>query len=337
MRRPTIMDIARRAGVSKGSVSYALNGLPGVSDSTRSRIVSIAEEMGWHPNSAARALSGARSQAVGLAVARPAPTLGLEGFFMQLISGIEAELSRRSVALMLQVVADVDAELSTYRRWWGERRVDGVLVTDLRLDDPRVGLLEELGMPAVVVGGPGHHGDLSAVWTDDAAAVTVALEYLAALGHRRIARVAGRADFLHTTTRDTAFTDAIARMGLVDGGTIATDYSAEQGARATRTLLSATPAPTAIVFDNDVMAVAGTAVAHEMGLQVPRDLSIVAGDDSPLCQHVHPPITAVFRDVTALGEQAAAALLGLLDDPANGETQASQPWLVPRGSTAPPG
>ncbi|HEX3814449.1 MAG TPA: LacI family DNA-binding transcriptional regulator [Mycobacteriales bacterium] len=336
MRRPTIMDIAREAGVSKGSVSYALNGLPGVSETTRSRILSIAADLGWHPNSAARALSGARSQAVGLLLARPAPTLGVESFFMQLISGIEAELSRHSVALMLQVTGDSDTELSAYRRWWGERRVDGVLVTDLRLDDPRVALLEELGMPAVVIGGPGHHGNLSAVWTNDAAAIDSVLEYLAALGHRRIARVAGRSEFLHTITRDSAYQAAIDRLGLGDGGTIATDYSAEQGARATRSLLSTKPAPTAIVFDNDVMAVAGIGVAHEMGLTVPRDLSVVAGDDSPLCQHVHPPITAVFRDVIAVGERAAKSLLEQLDGPAAGEIRAQDPWLIPRGSTAPP-
>jgi DNA-binding LacI/PurR family transcriptional regulator len=336
MRRPTIMDIARQAGVSKGSVSYALNGLPGVSEHTRSKILSIAAEMGWHPNSAARALSGARSQAVGLVLARPAPTLGIESFFMQLISGIEAELSRRSIALMLQVAGDSETELSAYRRWWGERRVDGVLVTDLRLDDPRIALLEELAMPAVVVGGPGHHGALSAVWTNDTAAVDVVLEYLSALGHQRIARVAGRSDFLHTMTRDQAFAAAITRLGLADGGTISTDYSAEQGARATRSLLSAKPAPTAIIFDNDVMAVAGMAVVHEMGMGVPRDLSIVAGDDSPLCQHVHPPITAVFRDVSAVGERAASSLMELLDGRGAGEIQAQDPWLIPRGSTAPP-
>jgi DNA-binding LacI/PurR family transcriptional regulator len=336
MRRPTIMDIARRAGVSKGSVSYALNGLPGVSAATRSRILTIAEEMGWHPNSAARALSGARAQAVGLVLARPAPTLGIESFFMRLISGIEGELSRRSIALMLQVVAEADVELGTYRRWWGERRVDGVIVTDLRMDDPRVGLLEELAMPAVVVGVPGPYGSLHAVWTDDVTGINSAVDYLAALGHSRIARVAGRADFRHTHTRDEAFAAAIDRLGLIDGGSIPTDYSAEQGARAARSLLSTKPRPSALLFDNDVMALAGSAVAHEMGLQVPRDLSIIAGDDSPLCQHVHPPLTAVYRDIGDLGQRAARSLLQLLDGAITEELHAPSPWLVPRGSTAPP-
>lgn len=119
MKRPTIADVARRAGVSKGAVSYALNGQPGVSEATRQRILAIAAEIGFSPSSAARALSGATARAIGLILARPAQTLGIEPFFMELISGVEAELSARSYALTLQVVADADAEIAVYRRWWG--------------------------------------------------------------------------------------------------------------------------------------------------------------------------------------------------------------------------
>ena len=154
-RRPTITDIAQRAGVSKGSVSYALNGHPGVSELTRRRILAIAEEVGWHPNRAARALSASRAGACGLALARPARTLAYEPFFSKLLSGIESELSARQFALMLQIVEDVEAETDVLRRWWAERRVDGVLLVDLRVDDPRIPLVEQLGLPAVIVGGPG--------------------------------------------------------------------------------------------------------------------------------------------------------------------------------------
>ena len=105
MKRPTIADIAQRAGVSKGAVSYALNGQPGVSEATRQRIVAIAREIGFNPNSAARALSGATARAVGLTICRPARILSIEPFFMGLISGFEAELAARGFALTLQVVA----------------------------------------------------------------------------------------------------------------------------------------------------------------------------------------------------------------------------------------
>lgn len=336
MKRPTIADVARRAGVSKGAVSYALNGQPGVSEETRRRILAIAAELGFTPSSAARALSGAAAHAVGLTLCRPARVLGVEPFFMALISGVEAELSARSYALTLQVVADQDAEIAVYRRWWAERRVDGVLVCDLRVDDRRVRTLEELGLPAVVVGGPRHTGTLASVWADDAAALTEAVEYLAALGHRRIARVGGLPALLHTELRDEAFDQVCARLGLAEAVTVWSDYSGEEGTRVTRRLLSSPDRPTAVIYDNDVMAVAGLAVAQEMGLTVPGDLSIVAWDDSPLCRLVHPPLTALGRDIPAYGAHAARQLLRVIAGETVAGVQDETARLTPRGSTAPP-
>src|SRR4051812_39605646 len=199
--RVTIRDIAERAGVSKGAVSYALNGRPGVSDDTRDRILAIADELGWYPNRAARALSAARAGACGLVLARPARTLALEPFFMEFIAGVESELSARSIALTLQLVQDVEQEIEVYRRWWGEHRVDGILMVDLRVEDPRIEELVRLGLPTVVVGGPVANGALPAVWHDEASVIVEAVQYLAALGHRRIAQVAGVAEFVHTIHR----------------------------------------------------------------------------------------------------------------------------------------
>src|SRR4029453_17098926 len=156
-KRATIADIAERAGLSKGAVSYALNGQPGVSEATRQRVLKLAAQMGWRPNSAARALSASRAGALGLVMARSASTLGVEPFFIKLLSGIENTLAARSIALLLQVVPDHDAEVEAYRRWFAERRVDGIFLIDLRIEDKRVLVLEELGLPAVVIGGPGHH------------------------------------------------------------------------------------------------------------------------------------------------------------------------------------
>ncbi|MFC4061662.1 LacI family DNA-binding transcriptional regulator [Planomonospora corallina] len=335
MKRPTIADIARRAGVSKVAVSYALNGRAGVSEATRANIMAIAAEIGWRPNSAARALNGARAHTVGLALCRPARILGMEPFFMELISGIEAELSVRSYALMLQIVSDHDQEISVYRRWWGEGRVDGAFVVDLHFDDLRVAELESLGMPAVVIGHPSQAGSLASVWSDDSAAVRETIEYLAALGHRRIARIAGLPRLVHTALRDRAFTDSCERLGLTGHAVVHTDYTGDEGARATRRLLSSPDRPTAIVYDNDISAVAGLSVAQEMRLDVPRDLSIVAWDDSPLSQVVHPPLTALSRDIPAYGAHAARRLLDLVSGEriASFEDQAAR--LTPRGSTAP--
>ncbi len=305
MKRPTIADIAREAGVSKGAVSYALNGQPGVSDETRRRILDIARRLGFQASTAARALAGARAKVVGLALHRPPRTLGVEPFFMELISGLEAELSTHSYALLLQMVPDHDEEIAFYRRWWAERRVDGVLVCDLCTHDSRVPALAELNMPAVVIGPPGEG---PSIWSDDAVSMVEAVEFLASLGHARIARVAGLPDLAHTAIRTDAFAKACPQ-GMV----VTTDYTAESGARATRRLLTSKHRPTALIYDNDIMAVAGVAVARELGLSVPDDLSIIAWDDSPICRLVHPALTALTRDIGAYGTHAARLLLNVID------------------------
>lgn len=336
MKRATIADIARAAGVSKGAVSYALNGRPGVSEATRARILGVAEQFGWHPSSAARALSDGRAGVVGLIIDRPARTLGIESFFMQLISGIEATLSQRSIGLLLQVTDDRTAELAAYRRWWAQRNVDGVIVVDLARDDPRVGLLEALQMPAVVVGGPRGLGRLPGVWSDDRAAVVTVVDYLAALGHRRIARVAGLTHLWHTQERTAALLEAVDRLNIDDVITVYTDYTGEAGAQATRGLLARRPGPTAIVYDNDVMAVAGVSVAHEMGVSIPRQMSMVAWDDSPLCELTHPQLSAVSRDIAAFGAHAADRLLRVVAGEEVTSFEDATPVFIPRGSTAPP-
>ncbi len=333
--RITIRDIAERAGVSKVAVSYALNGQPGVSAATRERIVSIAEELGWYPNRAARALSAARVDACGLVLARPARTLALEPFFMEFIAGVESELAARSMALTIQLVRNVQDEITVYRRWWGEHRVDGVLMMDPRVDDPRFAEVVRIGLPAVVVGGPLENRSIPAVWHDEASVVTEAVQYLAALGHQRIAQVAGVSDFLHTRERVAAFRTAAEELGLA-WNVVETDSGAESGARVTRKLLSSPDAPTAIVFDSDLLAVTGLGVAQQMGFTVPDDLSIIGWDDSLISQVVHPPLTAITRDIGAFGIAAARHLLAAIDGDATTDVETVRGELTTRGSTARP-
>ncbi|MFJ3281607.1 LacI family DNA-binding transcriptional regulator [Streptomyces halstedii] len=334
--RPTIADIARRAGVSKVAVSYALNDRPGVSPATRASVKAIAREIGWRPNSAARALTRARADTVGLTLCRPARMLGAEPFFMELISGIETELATRGCALLLQVVTDPAQELEVYERWWGEGRVDGVFLADVRSPDPRVEGVAGLGMPAVVIGHPSAAGSLTPVWSDDSAALRDTLTYLAALGHRSVARVAGLPELIHTQLRDRAQREISAGLGLDEPVVVHTDYSGEEGAHATRRLVSASARPTAVIYDNDIMAVAGLSVAQEMGLDVPADLSLVAWDDSQLSRVVRPALTALGRDIPAYGTHAARTLLAMVDDGSAPGFQDATARLVPRGSTAPP-
>lgn len=332
MKRPTIADIAAAAGVSKGAVSYALNGRPGVAESTRQRILEIAQRLGWAPSSAARALSDGRAGAIGLVIDRPARMLAVEPYFMQLVAGIEAALTGTPFALLLQVVDDAAAELGTYRRWWAERRVDGMLLVDLRVDDPRVPLLAEIGLPAVVLGGPEGVGGLPCVWTEDGVAMTEVLRYLAALGHSRVVRVAGPPEFMHTRTRTNAFEAEATALGL-DATSVHADYSDEGAATVVRRVLTAGEAPTAMLFDNDVMAVAALGVAQELGLAVPERLSLIAWDDSALCRLVRPALTAVRRPIYERGEAAVRLLLAALAGARPADVRTARPVLVPRAST----
>jgi DNA-binding LacI/PurR family transcriptional regulator len=338
VKRPTIADIAREAGVSKGAVSYALNGQPGVSEATRERILAIAARVGFRANTAARALAGAPAKVVGMTLQRPASALGVEPFFMELVSGLEAELSAHAYALLLQMVPDDrdDSETAIYRQWWNERRVDGVLLCDVRVRDPRVAAVHEMGLPAVVVGPPTAGGPLPSIWSDDAVSMTDAVEYLGRLGHRRIAHVAGIRELAHTQTRTEAFVATCARLGLDPHETTWTDYGGEDGARATRQLLAAEAPPTAVIFDNDIMAVAGLSAAQELGREVPGDLSIVAWDDSPICPLVHPSLTALSRDISAYGRHAAQLLLAAIAGEEAKNVNDEPAHLTVRGSTGPP-
>jgi len=335
--RPTIADIAKRVGVSAGAVSFALNGRPGVSDQTRARILEAAREMNWRPHRAARALGGAQAGVVGLVLARDPRTLGSEQFYTQILYGMQDVLSARSSAVQMQLVPDTAAEIDLYRHWASEHRVDGVVLVDLQLEDPRIAVVRELGLPAVTLGLPGEPDQLASVWADDAEAMTTIVDYLATLDHRRIAHVAGPPMYQHVARRAAALHDKAAERGLHAAESVATDFSDAQGAAATRALLSRADRPTAIVYDSDLMAAAGLGVALEMGIEVPRSLSIVSFDDSVLTRIVHPALTCLSRDTYALGAQVATSLLEAIADPAARENVRTEtPRLVVRGSTARP-
>ncbi|WP_151480278.1 LacI family DNA-binding transcriptional regulator [Streptomyces albicerus] len=336
--RVTIKDVAARAGVSKGAVSLAFNHKPGLSDATRDRIFEAARELGWAPNLAARSLSSRRVDVVGLAICRPAKLLGLEPFYMEFISGVESVLTEHSCSLLLRLVRTVEEEVGLQDSWWRGKQISGSILVDFRADDPRVAAVDRLGMPVVAVGHPSLTGGLTSVWTDDATAVTEAVRYLAALGHRRVARVGGAAALGHTAIRTAAFDEAARVLELAGAWQVATDFSGDAGARATRSLLTAAPAdrPTAIVYDNDIMAVAGLSVASEMGLSVPGDVSLLAWDDSQLCRLTHPTLSAMSHDVHGFGADVARTLFGVITGDGAGSHPVPTPVLTPRGSTAPP-
>ena len=334
--RVTMGDVAKRLGISKAAVSYALNGQPGVSAETRMRVLALSKELGWYASSSARALSGAETGVVGLVLSRPSDLLTIETFFIHFLSGVEQVLTERGSSLLLRVIGEHPAaETQTYERWWGERRVDGVILVDERSHDVRLPAVERLGLPAVLCGGPIKGSMLPCLWTDHGADATCVMEYLVGLGHTRIAHVSGPTRFVHERARRRG----VRRAGRALGATVETlqaEYTGPQAAEVTHRLLDQSEPPTAILYASDVMTLAGLGVAAAEGVPVPGRLSVVSWDDSYLTTLVHPSVTALWRDTPAYGALAASVLLDLVDGRNRGRIQVPSSTLRVRETTAPP-
>jgi DNA-binding LacI/PurR family transcriptional regulator len=279
--------------------------------------------------------AGTGTGAVGLVLARPARLLGVEPFFMEFIAGIEEKLAERGLSVLLHVVPAHEEEIATYRRWAGRGLVEAVVVVNLTVDDRRPAVLRELGLPALVVGTWEADPGMPSVPTDDFGPVREAVLSLLQLGHRRLARVTGPGELLHTRARTRAMLAACAEAGVTpvlrEG-----DYSAESGAALTEELLRAPDRPTAVVYDNDVMAVAGLGVAKSLGIAVPEELSLVAWDDSTMCQLSSPALSTMRGDVHRFGMAVAESVLELTDGVPVVRRSSPALRFVPRGTTAPP-
>ncbi|UQX89072.1 LacI family transcriptional regulator [Jatrophihabitans telluris] len=310
--RVTIADVARRAGVSAGAVSFALNDRPGVAEPTRRRILDAAAELNWTPNARAKSLSQSKAFALGLVIARRPELLGADPFFPSFIAGVETVLAEAGQSLVLNMVATPAIEQETYRRLSADGRVDGVFVTDLRAGDERIALLAELALPAVTLGRPDVTSPHPAVCLDDAHGVAAAVRALIERGHRHIGHVGGPLTFLHSRSRRRAWAEELATAGLPANLGAVADFTAAGGAQATVQLLRRRPRPTALVYGNDVMAIAGIAVAQQHQLRVPADLSIVGFDDITLAEHLHPPLSSVRTDPFGWGQAATRVLLELI-------------------------
>lgn len=333
-RKVTIGDVAARAGVSKSAVSFVFNGRPGVGESARGRILDAARELGWRPDARARALSRSRAQALGLVIRREPELLSTDPFFPQFVAGVESALSGFGYALVLQVVDGEQAEREAYSRFAHEARVDGVFLTDLRIEDDRPSELAALGMPCVLVG-PSAEDRPAQIGLDDAAGIRRAVRHLHALGHQRIAHVAGAERYVHSRVRRHAWADEMEQLGLEPGPVVDADFSGASGARATHELLDLPRPPSAIVYANDIMAIAGVSAAIDRGIRVPHDLSIVGFDDIPLAPYIVPPLTTVRQDVFQWGNACARTLVATVEGDAPDPVRLPPVEFIVRGSTGP--
>lgn len=321
----TISDLATRLGISKASVSYALNGQSGVSESTRARVLALAGELGWYPSSSARALSQSRSDAVGIVLFRDPEQIGAEPFYMSILAGIEGVLGAHDMSLMLRMVNPLtvpDArsrDLAVYERWAGEGRVDGVILFDHVRDDPRPPLLNRFRMPFVRLGAgtevlsAARNSNVTVSQATDAATVVEALHER---GHRHIAFISGPVDLLHEERKTEHISAHAARLGM----TVVlcpSDYSADDGGTATVAVMAGLAPgspdfPTAIIYGNDLMAVGGLQALQRLKLRVPEQVSVVSWDDSILCRVSSPGLAALGRSVSDLGRNSAQLLMELI-------------------------
>jgi DNA-binding LacI/PurR family transcriptional regulator len=333
--KPTIADVAARAGVSKGAASLALNGKSGVSERTRNRVRLAADELGFIPSATARALAGRRSDTLGLILVRDPGLLGSDPFFPPFIAGVETVIAPQGRALTLRFV-ESEGEAAAYTDAAKAHRLDGVILADLRVDDPRPTLLDGLLLPYVTLNRPEVESNGPAVCLDDRAGIRAAVEHLIGLGHRRIAHVGGPAEYLHSTHRRAAWAAAMAAADLPADLVAVTDFTAAGGAAATEMLLDIHPRPTAILYANDLMAIAGQAAAQRRGLHVPGELSIVGYDDIELAPYLQPALSTVRTDAAGWGRAIATTLLAAVAGRPTADTHLPAATFVPRASTAAP-
>ncbi|MET9318455.1 LacI family DNA-binding transcriptional regulator [Kribbella sp. NPDC003505] len=306
--RVTISDLARRLHISKASVSYALNGRAGVSEETRQRVLDLAEELGFHPNSAAVALSASRTRTIGIVIARDPTLISTEAFYMRTLVGIEQYLNEVDSSLLLRLTGEHGEDLDVLRRWSRQGRVDGFILFDELEDDQRIQLLKDLGMPCVVVSSNAPDDSVGRLISSPDETVALLLDHLAGLGHTDIAHISGPFTFIHERLRVQTLLQQAERHGITVRHIEGT-YRYDDGAELTRRLLTGPNPPTAIVLGNDLMAVAALRVAMDLGTAVPGEVSIVAWDDSPLCELARPGITAVDQKTMERGRAAADLLL----------------------------
>ncbi|MEV5355419.1 LacI family DNA-binding transcriptional regulator [Streptomyces sp. NPDC052693] len=331
MRPPTIRDVAERAGVSKSLVSLVLRGSAQVRPEKRDAVLRAARDLGYRPNAAARSLSERRTRTVGVLLndlRNP--------WFVDLLDGLNSLLHAHGLRMLL-----ADARLN--RRTGQDPadplldlRVDGLVVVGTLPDPAALGAVAER-MPVVLAGArePVPPG-VDQVAGDDERGARLVTEHLIGLGHRRIAHLAGFGAVGELRRR--SFEATMRAHGLADGAVVeAGDMTEEGGYRATVRLLGRPDRPTAVFAVNDITCVGALSAAGELGLRVPRDLSLAGYDDTSLSRLRHLWLTTVDNAGHDVGRRAARFLLDRLERPGGeGRLHLAAPALQVRGTTGPP-
>lgn len=330
-----IEEVARAAGVSTATVSRALSGRGRLSEATRERVRAAAAELGYVVSAAASTLASGRAENIGVIV----PLLD-RWFFATVLDGIAAQLAPRGYDMTLYNLTDDPAQRrSLFETSLRRRRVDGVIVLSVELSADELRQLDELPVPVVGLGVP--HAEVSGLRVDDTAVGRLATEHLLGLGHRDIVHLGwSRADDAGETLdiptrRRRGFAQAMADAGVGATRFVAADFTVEGARRVARELLAGPDAPTAVFAASDEMAFGVLAAARELGIEVPRQLSVVGVDGHELAGLFD--LTTIEQFPHAQGEQAGQAILAALGVDGVPVPSASLPFeLVVRATTAPP-
>ncbi|WP_158629985.1 LacI family DNA-binding transcriptional regulator [Cohnella sp. AR92] len=300
-----IRDIAKAAGVSVSTVSKALNGYSSVSDATRAKVLRIANELRYEPNAAARALVGQRSMTLGVSL-----TTGLtHPFFGSLLGGIDRALQEKGYDLIYLSQAHINPEYSLVRHC-RTRNVEGVLVFGFQDTDRDFVELIDSDLPAVFIDLDIQASRIGMVTSDNAQATREAVRHLHALGHRRIAYIAGLADSYVEKLRKQGFRQGLLENGLSERSEYRAgeDFTRESGYEAMHRLLSLEERPTAVVCCSDMSAFGAMEAAEERGLSIPEDVSVVGFDDIEAARSVRPALTTIRQDMPRMGYEAVMLL-----------------------------
>jgi len=278
----TLKDIGAELGLSVTTVSRALNGFPEVSARTRDRVRRCADRLGYRPNRSAQRLVTGRSGMVGM-ILKVAPDMTADETFFEVLTGLTAALSAREADLVLAVDQHADP-LVAYARLLERDIIDGFILNAPVPDDPRVAWLRDRGVPFVMHGQTAAAVDYPFYGIDNEAVSGDAVALLSGLGHRRIALLNGETRFAYAVDRLRGFRAAMAAEGLaVPEAFTASDKASEsQGYARALAMLSGRcgPRPSAILCASTLIAAGVMRAARDLGLAVPRDLSVVAHDDA---------------------------------------------------------
>ncbi|GAA4399378.1 LacI family DNA-binding transcriptional regulator [Fodinibacter luteus] len=309
-RSPTIEEVARRAGVGRGTASRVVNGSPQVSEATRDAVLRAVAELGYVPNRAARSLVTRRTDTVALVVSESGDRVFGEPYFAAVVRGIGERIARSHVQLVL-TMAGSRRDRERVATYLTDQYVDGALMLSLHAPDDLPDLVESGGVPTVCGGRAAGASPRCVVDVDNRSGGRAAVAHLLATGRRRVAVLTGPQDMSSGRDRLAGARDAVSDAGLPPEALLVEpgDYSEASGEYAMRRVLRFGPPPDAVFAASDLMAVGAMRVLREAGLRVPDDVAVVGFDDSPVARHTEPALTSVHQPVEEMGRVMADLLL----------------------------